>query len=261
LLHHHEAAIDRVVARCERDDSILAVLLAGSIAHGFASPDSDVDIMLVVSDDDLAGRRERHETTLYDEELAGYEGGYVDGKYVSAGYLDEVAARGSEPARFAFADATVLFSRIAGLEQKVEAASRYPVEGVGERIARFAAQLEAWRWYSTEAQKKSDPYLMATASSKVVLFSARLLLAHNQTLYPFHKWMLRVLEAVPDKPEGIVDQMRSLAAAPSAAGTAALADTVLSFRDWQRGTIEWPEHFLYDTEQAWMRSAAAVDDL
>jgi predicted nucleotidyltransferase len=261
LLHHHEVAIDRVVARFERDDNILAVLLAGSIAHGFASPESDVDIMLVVSDDELAARRERHETTLYDEELAGYAGGYVDGKYVSAGYLDEVAVRGSEPARFAFADAAVLFSRITGLEQKVEAASRYPVEGAQDRIARFAAQLEAWRWYSEEAEKKSDPYLMATSSSKAILFGARLLLAHNQTLYPFHKWMLRVLEAVPDKPEGIVGQMRNLAAAPSAAGTATLAESVLSFRDWERGTIEWPEHFLHDTEQAWMLSAAAVDGL
>jgi predicted nucleotidyltransferase len=261
LLHHHKDAIDRVIARFEPDDSILAVLLAGSIAHGFASAGSDVDIMLVVSDDELAGRRAHHETTLYDEEIAGYAGGYVDGKYVSAGYLDEVAAQGSEPARFAFADARILFSRVTGLEQKVEAASRYPVEGAGDRIARFAAQLEAWRWYSTEAEKKNDPYLMATASSKVILFSARLLLTHNQTLYPFHKWMLRVLEAVPDKPEDIVDQIRYLATAPSAAGAVALADTVLAFHDWERGAIEWPEHFLYDTEQAWMRSAAAIDDL
>lgn len=261
MREHHEAAIARVVERYSADPSILAILLGGSIAHGFETEGSDVDIMLVVSDHELAERTARFETTFADVELAGYDGGYVDVKYVSPGYIIEVGARGSEPSRFAFAGARVLFTRLDWLPAEITRAAEYPTAGRTERIARFAAQLEAWRWYAGEAGKKDDPYLLATASSRVVLFAGRLLLAHNELLYPFHKWFLRVLESAGDKPEGIVDLMRQVSATPNAAAVEKLADVVLGFREWERGTIEWPNYFTADTEQSWMRDAAAVEDL
>ena len=261
MFPHHEAAIERVVARFESEPTVLALLLGGSIAHGFETENSDVDVMLVVSDEEFADRSARFATAFADVELAGYDGGYVDAKYVSPGYLDEVAERGSEPARFAFAGARILFSKIDGLDTQLNAASRYPSEWKDDRIARFAAQLEAWRWMSGEAGKKNDPYLLATASSRVVLFAGRMLLAHNEMLYPFHKWFLRVLEGAPDKPVGIVDRMRELTARPAAADAESLADEILGFRDWERGEIDWPNHFIHDTEQSWRRDAAAVEDL
>src|SRR5215216_7699719 len=109
MFEHHEAAIARVVEKFSVDPSILAILLGGSIAHGFETATSDVDIMLVVSDHELADRSARFATTFSDVELAGYEGGYIDVKYVSPGFIIEVGARGSEPSRFAFAGARVLF--------------------------------------------------------------------------------------------------------------------------------------------------------
>jgi len=258
---HHEAAIERVIARFEPDPTILALLLGGSLAHGFGAEGSDVDIMLVVSDEEFAERVARLDTLFWDAELAGYDDGYIDGKYVSVGYLALVAERGSEPARFAFEGARVLFSRVGGLEQLLAAASRYPSEVREDRIARFAAQLEAWRWYCGEAAKKSDPYLLATSVTRLVLFGGRLLLAHNAVLYPFHKWFLRVLEGAPDKPEGVVELMRELSAEPNAAKAEHLADLVLGYREWHRGAIGWSNHFAFDTEQSWMRDAVAVDDL
>lgn len=261
MFPHHEVAIANVITRFSADPEVLAILLAGSLAHGYATEASDVDILLVISDQAFAEREARLDTAFSDIELAGYEGGYIDAKYVSPGYIDLVAEKGSEPARFAFDGAKVVFSRIEGLEQQLAAASRYPVEVKLDRIARFAAQVDAWRWMAGEAEKKGNPYLAATASSRVTLFCGRLLLAHNERLYPFHKWFLRELEAAPDKPEGIVELMRSVTASPSAAGADAIAETVLGFREWERGGVSWPNRFLHDTEQSWMRDAAAVEDL
>jgi hypothetical protein len=261
MFDHHEAAIARVVDKYSADPSILAIVLGGSIAHGSETASSDVDVMLMVSDHELADRNARFATTFSDTELAGYEGGYIDAKYISPGFVIEVGARGTEPSRFAFAGARVLFSRLDWIEAEIERAGAYPLAGREDRIARFAAQLEAWRWMSGEGEKKNDPYLLATASSRVVLFAGRLLLAHNQLLYPFHKWFLRVLETADDKPEGIVEQMRELTAHPSAAAAEALADRVLAFREWERGSVHWPNYFILDTEQSWMRDAAAIEDL
>lgn len=261
MFPHHEAAVANVVARFSADDEVLAIVLAGSIAHGYATASSDVDILLVVSDLRLAELESQSATAFSDVELAGYEGGYIDVKYVSPGYIDLVAERGSEPARFAFEGARVVFSRVEGIEARLHAASRYPLEVKLDRVARFAAQLDAWRWMAGEAGKKNDPYLAAAATSRVVLFAGRLLLAHNERLYPFHKWFLRELDAAPLKPEGIVELMRTASASPSAAGAEAVADAVFGFREWERGDVSWPNHFIHDTEQAWVRDAASVGDL
>ena len=261
MYSHHEAAIARVIARYRDEPGVLAILLAGSLAHGMATGNSDVDIMLVVSDEELAERRAANTTAFSDVELARYPNGYVDAKYVSPGYLDEVSLRGSEPSRFAFKGAKVLFSRIEGLEGRIAGAARYPAEVQADRIARFAAQLEAWTWMAGEAQRKENAYLLATAVSRVALFGGRVLLAHNRMLYPFHKWFLRSLEQAPDKPEGIVDLINSAVSHPSAAGAEQIRDAVLGYREWPRGEVDWPNHFIHDTEQSWMRDAAAVEDL
>lgn len=258
---HHEAAIARTVARFESEPAVLGLLLGGSIAHGFETEASDVDVMVVVSDEEFDARLARLDTAFADVDLAGYEGGYIDVKYVSPGYLDLVADRGSEPARFAFDGARVLFSRREGLGDQVAAAARYPTAVRDDRIAAFAAQLEAWRWYSGEGQRKGDPYLLATSVSRVALFAGRMLLAHNELLYPFHKWFLRVLDGAPRKPEGIVALIREVTAAPSAAGAERVADLVLGFHDWPRGAADWPNRFMFDTEQSWIREAAALEEL
>ena len=261
MYSHHEAAVARVVARYRDEPGVLAILLAGSLAHGTATGNSDVDVMLVVSDDELAERRANNTTAFSDVELARYPNGYIDAKYVSPGYLDEVSLRGSEPSRFAFKGAKVLFSRLEGLEGRIAGAARYPVEVQADRIARFAAQVEAWTWMAGEAERKGDSYLLATAASRVALFGGRMLLAHNRVLYPFHKWFLRSLEQAPDKPEGIVELIRAVTAQPTAEGVRAISEAVLGHRDWARGAIDWPNHFIRDTEQSWMRDAAAVEDL
>ena len=261
MYSHHEAAIARVIARYRDEPGVLAILLAGSLAHGTATGNSDVDVMLVVSDEELAERRASNTTAFSDVELARYPNGYIDAKYVSPEYIDEVSLRGSEPSRFAFKGAKVLFSRIEGLEGRIAGAARYPVEVQADRIARFAAQLEAWTWMAGEAERKNDPYLLSTAVSRVALFGGRILLAHNRMLYPFHKWFLRSLEQAPDKPEGIVELIRSAVSSPSATGATRVSEAVLGFREWRRGEVDWPNHFIHDTEQSWMRHAAAVEDL
>ena len=261
MYSHHEAAIARVVARYRDEPGVLAILLVGSLAHGTATGNSDVDVMLVVSDDELAERRASGTTTFSDVELARYPNGYVDAKYISQGFLDEVALRGSEPARFAFKGSRVLFSRIEGLEGRLGAASRYPLEAQADRIARFAAQLEAWTWMAGEAERKENPYLLTTAVSRVALFGGRMLLAHNRMLYPFHKWFLRSLEQAPEKPAGIVELIRQATTVPTADAATQISEAVLGFRDWDRGATDWPNLFIHDTEQAWLRDAAAIEDL
>ncbi len=256
-----QEAIDRATEHFRSDPGVIALVLGGSLAHGFGSPASDVDVLVVVSDGEHAARTAGGRTTFFDRDLCGYQGGYVDGKYLSPGSLAEIARRGSEPSRFAFQDARILFSRDPSLARLLEEIPRYPVAEKGARIARFHAQLEAWTWYAGEAVKRDDPYLLATSVARLTLFAGRMVLAHNELLFPFHKWFLRVLERAPSQPAGLVARIRSLVAAPTGAGVTAFAEHVRGFRSWETEPVPWPMRFIHDTELDWDNGGTAIEHI
>lgn len=262
MFPHHEGSIAKVKAHFEADPSVLALLLTGSIAHGFESPESDVDVAIVISDEQLASLVENSKRYTYkNHELCTYPKGYVDGKFVSVEFMRRVAQDGSEPARFAFEGARVLFSRIEGLEELLKEVVKYPVAGKRKRMVSFRAEVEAWNWYCSEARKRDNPYLLSLSAAKLALFGTRLILAHNEVLYPFHKWMLKVLEGVTEKPEGMVQCVEELCRNPTEENVRAFYEMVTGFREWEEGPNGWGTEFMKDVELAWMNGSASVDDL
>jgi hypothetical protein len=261
MFPHHSETLLRVTEHFLADPEVLGLILGGSIAHGFCSADSDVDVMIVVSDADHDERLRTQRTCFFSRELCTYPAGYVDGKFVSEGFLRAVKANGSEPARFAFKDARVLFSRSSTLEDLLQEIARYPVEEKPARIRRFQAQFQAWSWFAGEALKRQDPYLLQTAASKVCLFGGRIVLAHNELLYPYHKWFLRTLAEAPEKPAGLLRVIEQLLAAPSAENLESFGALIREFRTWEIDPIGWGAEFLEESELSWLRGAVPIDDV
>ncbi|HRF48603.1 MAG TPA: nucleotidyltransferase domain-containing protein [Anaerolineales bacterium] len=258
---HHLETIARVKRHFESEPEVRAVMLGGSLAHGFGRPDSDVDIQIVIGEPDYARRVETGELTFFSPDLATYTGGYVDGKYTTAEFIGHVARAGSEPARFAYADAQLIFSRDESIGDLIVSAARYPSAEKVERIGRFHAQLEAWRWYVGEALRHDNTYLLNHSIQKLVLFGGRMLLAHNEILYPYHKWFLRVLQDVPDRPADLMDRIAGLYARPALETAEAFVDCVKTFRDWETPQQPWPNQFMLDSELNWMTGPTPIDDL
>ena len=258
---HHERAIERVTETLRADPEVRALLLGGSIAHGFARPESDVDLLIVVSDEDRAARLREGRMQFTTADGCDWPGGYAEGKYVSPDFLADVARRGSEPARFAFQDARVLFSHLPGLDASLAAITRYPREGKEERIRRFHAQFEAWHWYAHEALKLGDRYLLGLAVARTVLFGGRMLLAHDERLFPYHKWFLAALERVADRPADLMERIAAVHREPSQATLLGLWATIKNFRAWEGADQPWPAQFMLDSELGWQRGETAIDDL
>ena len=257
----HSQSIQNVTDYFQRDPEVLALLLGGSIAHGFETPTSDVDIMILVSDEDHKKRLESNQVHFFNRELCTYQGGYVDGKYTSLGFVDQVAQKGSEPARFAFAGSQILFSKVDGLAEKLCKAAGYPCAEKAERIRRFYAQFEAWHWYSQESLRLKNDYLLGASVSKFILFSGRLILAHNELLYPYHKWFLRVLEGATDKPDRLMESIYQINKSHTIENIEALYEKVKTFRPWIEAAFSWPTQFMFDSEWNWMDGKTPVDDL
>lgn len=258
---HHTQSIQNVTEHFQRDPEVLALLLGGSIAHGFQTPTSDVDIMIIVSDEDHKKRLETNQVHFFNMDLCTYEGGYVDGKYTSPSFIEQVGEKGSEPARFAFAGSRILFSKVDRLDEMLCQVTKYPSAEKAARIQRFYAQFEAWHWYCQEALRLQNQYLLGTAVSKLILFSGRLILAHNEILYPYHKWFLRVLEGAGEKPDGLLESIHQLNAASTRENIEALYEKVKAFQPWNDNPYGWPTQFMFDSELNWMDGKTPVDDL
>jgi hypothetical protein len=157
----------------------------------------------------FARRRASSELTFFSTELCDYEGGHVDAKYIDRAFLEAVVDRGSEPARSAFLGAIMAWSSNPSIDALVHAAATYPEAGVEQRMARFLAKAQAAQWYVGEAVKRDDPPWWA--ASRLAQFACRLVLAHDRVLYPYHKWLLRTVAEVPNRPDDFVDLVCALA--------------------------------------------------
>ncbi len=258
---HHHAAIERWADHARMQPGHRALIVAGSLTKGYGGPDSDVDGFLVVTDDEFDRRMETGELTYFSTEPCDYPGGYVDAKYVTLAFLEAAAERGSEPARAAFLGALVPWSEIDDLHVLLDRIVAYPEAEREQKMERFLSQLSAAQWFASEAERRSDPYLASWAANRLVLFGCRLLLAHNRVLFPYHKWLLRAVGDLREKPDGLLDLIEQLLAAPTLENANAFASAIVFFRSWPISKTLWTAQILLDNEWNWLDHPPPVEDL
>ncbi|MGB8648220.1 MAG: DUF4037 domain-containing protein [Anaerolineae bacterium] len=256
----HRRTVERLIERFENDPNYPALLVGGSIARGWERDDSDVDIILLASDEEYARREPARAFHYYTTELSDYPGGYVDGKVVNSAFLDEVAERGSEPARAAFVGVLVAYSRDPELEALLARMTFYPEAERPDKMRSFYAQVQALQWYMGEADKRGDRYLATHVAADLALYGGRLILAHNRVLYPYHKWFTTVLREIKDRPANFMERMEALLTAPCKKTADAFCESVLGFTQWETPPEGWPTRFMQDSEWAWRTGKPPLAD-
>ncbi|MBN2510438.1 MAG: nucleotidyltransferase domain-containing protein [Spirochaetales bacterium] len=236
---HHQETINRVTQKLKADPHTQALIIAGSIAHGFALPGSDVDILVVVSEQEYEVRKKENRLLYWEKESASYESGYVDGKYITLDFIKNLSPGGSEPEKFAFTDVYAAFSHVPELDELIKKACEYPVQYKNARIRRLYARFNEWVYFYEESRKKSDRYLETKAIVNLIHYGCRALLAYNERLYPFHKWMLRVLETAPDKPQGIMALIQACLDSREESQIRAFIQMINDFTDWGFPYKDW----------------------
>jgi hypothetical protein len=260
MLPHHQKAIDRLTEHFQNDERFLALIVGGSLVKGFARPDSDVDFMLVATDEEYARRLPKNDLCYFTTDFCDYPGGYVDGKIVDVPFLREVAERGSEPARAAFVGAYLTFTRLPDLPDLLARIPVYQENEQRRKLESFGAQVLALQWYIGEAEKHQNAYLMTHVVADLVLFGGRMILAHNKILYPYHKWFLAVLNRAPQKPENLMELIQTLLAQPSKVNADRFCEAILTFTEWPQPAESWPARFMHDSEWNWRYGPTPLAD-
>jgi len=260
LAEHHQRALDKAVDRLRKEPDVVAILLAGSLARNAGRKNSDVDLLVVITDQGWQQRVKANAITFFWPDLADWEGGYVEGKFVSESFILEAAQRGSEPTRHSYIGVRPVFCSNPEIEKAVRDIPVYPEHQRQEKIDAFMAQLHLNHWYFWgEGKRRKDLYLQGRAASDMVLFGGRLILAHNRILFPCHKRLMEYVEAAPEHPPQFKEQADRLLRDLSEEAKDDFVKTIESFTNWNVRSDSLSRYTL-DVEVSWYTRSYAVSE-
>ncbi|WP_171655127.1 nucleotidyltransferase domain-containing protein [Paenibacillus foliorum] len=261
MKEHHSQSIVRLVEILQKDSSILALIIAGSIAKGIEREDSDIDVYLVVTDEEFASRNSRNDLFYFNKEVCDYSGGYIDGKVINYSFLEQAVSRGSEPTRASFLGSYAAFSRIEGLDALLQQIPVYPEANREKNLTDFYAQVSLYgNYFAKKAIEQNNPYLLSHSASNLVLFAGRMILAYNRVLFPCHKSFMRVVEDAPVKPEHFVALANELVQQPTLERITAFVELISEFQDWGVSRHQAVSIFVTNNEWNWMETEPPLQD-
>ncbi|MCI9369488.1 MAG: nucleotidyltransferase domain-containing protein [Lachnospiraceae bacterium] len=181
MYQHHKDSLENMKKYFMEKD-VIALIFGGSVAKGNERPDSDLDAMVVVSDEIYKEKKETNSTAETISGFCTYEGGYFDIKYMTKGFLQEAAEKGSEPARNAFVKAQVLFSHDPEIEEIVAKIPVFQKSEKKEKMMSFYADF--WlNYYYFMKSCPIDGYMKLHAINEIIYSLYRIILQENEILF------------------------------------------------------------------------------
>ncbi|MDE7322173.1 MAG: nucleotidyltransferase domain-containing protein [Lachnospiraceae bacterium] len=197
MYKHHEESLENLKNYFSGREEVIAVIFGGSVAKGCERPDSDLDAMVVVTDTAYALRVQRNMTAETIEGHCTYEGGYFDIKYMTKSFLEDAAKKGSEPARNAFINARVLFTKDADIPQLVEKIPIFQKQEKEEKMRSFYADF--WlNYYYFLKSCPLDGYMKLHAVNEVLYSIYRMVLQEHEILFPCNRRLEESVERISE---------------------------------------------------------------
>lgn len=205
MFQHHIDSIENLRKYYAGQEGVIAVILDGSVVKGNARPDSDIDAIVVVSE-------EKHRALEREGRLAEvitgyctYEGGYFDVKYKTKELLRRAAEHASEPTRNAYYKAQTVFTTDDEIPALVEKIGRYPEHEVARKTACFMANLKLNRGYFLHCVKEENAYMRAHLAQEIVYSVYRLVLLENRVLFPCNRRLEETVRGCKTYPAGLIE--------------------------------------------------------
>ena len=96
MYEHHKESLRIMAEHYRRQPGVIALIFGGSVAKGIERPDSDLDGMVVVSQEEFDRRVATSTSTEMITGQCTYPEGYFDVKYITKDFLRLAAEKGSE---------------------------------------------------------------------------------------------------------------------------------------------------------------------
>jgi hypothetical protein len=196
MYKHHEESIEIMKDYFEKKGAV-ALILGGSVAKGNERPDSDLDGMVIVTDEVYEELDQRKATTDYIPGYCTYEGGYFDIKYMTKSYLKDLVNKGSEPARSGFRSSKILFSH----DKEIgEILPRIPVFQTQEKDVKLLSfYSDFWlNYYYFLKSCNIDGYMKMRTVAEIIYALYRIILQEAEILFDCNRRLEKQVEAISD---------------------------------------------------------------
>ena len=205
MYQHHIDSIEKLKEYFLGNDWVKAIVLDGSIVKGNERIDSDIDAIIVVTDEKYAELAKENRLAEVIEGYCTYEGGYFDLKYKTKDILRRAASNASEPTRNAYRKAQVVYSTDPEIEELVRQIEAYPVHEKTCKIACFMANLQLNRGYFMHVTSSDNAYMRAHLAQEIVYSVYRLILIENEMLFPCNRRLEETVRACKKRPANILE--------------------------------------------------------
>ena len=257
----HRETLDRAIAHYSADPTTRAIILGGSVAKGLERPDSDIDLLVIVTEEEYARRQAEAWFVEIRYDLSTYEGGYIDAKFHDETFLCDAEDHGSEPTRNAFVNAKLVWGGWPGLTDLLESIATYPDEEQDQKMHRFWAQLCLQRYFIGQAFKHDDHMMQVRTASEVVFWSGRMLLAHNRVLFPSPARMMQKVAQLPSIPFDYLKLCEELLSTPSWDAVEAVVECIRRHLNWPNDWTTALVQYTLDVELAWRTGHSRLEDI
>ena len=202
---HHIESAQKLREYFEGQEGVIAVVLDGSTVKGNARHDSDIDAIIVVTEEKYAELAAQNRLAEVIPGHCTYEGGYFDIKYKTKAILRRAAEFASETTRNAYVKAQVLCTTDAEIPALVAAIERYPEHTVADKIRCFCANLQLNRGYFLNIVPEDNSYMRAHLAQEIVYSVYRLILIENRALFPCNRRLEETVRACKKRTDDILE--------------------------------------------------------
>lgn len=204
MYRHHLESIEKLKEYFMPMEGMTAIVLDGSIVKGNERPDSDIDALIVVTEEKYRALAAENRLA---EVIAGhctYEGGYFDVKYKTKAILQASALHASEPTRNAYVKARVLYSADPDIAPLIDKIAAYPEHELDAKIRCFNANLQLNRGYFLHCVPEENAYMRTHLAQEIVYSVYRLILAENRELFPCNRRLEETVAKCRKRPGNIL---------------------------------------------------------
>lgn len=208
MYKHHEQSIENMKKHFSKQGAV-ALILVGSIAKGTERADSDLDGIVILSEEDYAKKEKNNTTTETIDGLCTYEGGYFDIKYMTKQYLKDLAEKGSEPARNGFMKARILFCNDEEIEGILPLIPIFQKKEKEEKLLSFYSNF--WlNYYYFLKSCPIDGYMKMHTIAEIIYSIYRIILQENEILFDCNRRLEQQVASVSEKAVELVKLGRKL---------------------------------------------------
>lgn len=252
MYQHHKESLENLKNYFSGRQEVIALIFGGSVAKGCERADSDLDAMVVITQEAYDMRAKSNATTETIEGYCTYEGGYFDVKYMTKEFLADAAKKGSEPARNAFLGAKVLFSKDPEIARIVSEIPVFQTQEREEKMLSFYADF--WlNYYYFLKSCPLDGYMKLHAVGEVIYSAYRMVLQECGILFPSNRRLEEFVEKSSKEGKALADLGKKAAQSQEMQDVDAFVNYFLEILAWERPTDigNVLSHYTMDFEQWW----------